>query len=119
MKYFEVRDRATFIPVVAFRPAGLLNPTQDETTRRIIRYGLGSGGWPMIDSGDQPVIVCRLNQVAAKSDPDGWTWNRTLMAAHEYIQNNWDALVSGAVIDVECVLGEKPLKEHKTSEALN
>jgi hypothetical protein len=29
-------------------------------------------------------------------------------SAHEYIQDNWDKLKSGDIIDVEILLGEKP-----------
>lgn len=112
MKYFEVRDRAAFIPVVAFQPAALDQVTLDAATRKVIQYGLGRTGW---DAENPGVLVIRLD--TGRTAPYD-TRGRTMHAAHDYIQNNWNALASGAVIDVECVLGEKSLKEHKTSEAL-
>jgi hypothetical protein len=39
---------------------------------------------------------------------------RTIRVAHNYIQDHWQALADGDVIDVEFILGERPTK--KTSE---
>jgi len=124
MKYLEVRDAGTFIPVVAFLPyevsfAGLSEFALSDPARcRVIDYGLGRSGWPTVYQSAPPaIVVVRLDNVAAKSDPYEWPGgSRTMQAAHEEIRRRWGELRSGDVIDVEFFLGEKPTR--KVSEAL-
>jgi len=61
------------------------------------------------------VVFMRLEDQEAHYDPIAWP-NRTMETAHEYVRSNFDALESGAVVDVEHILGlsEKP----KVSERL-
>jgi len=114
LKYFEVRDSMTFIPVVAFRPsAGAISQGMSDQVRRIVEHGLSRSGW---SRGASSVIVCRLDRVSAHSDQFEWGNNSTLYTAHRFIADNWDDLVTGAVIDVEFILGEKSTV--KVSEAL-
>src|SRR6266851_1243180 len=93
-KLLEIRDRATFIPVMAtaftgdehhlFRAAGYA---------RRQRY----------------VMVVKLTggHVAATYDPFQWNdLSRTMQEAHIFIENNWQAITDGQVIDVEFILGE-------------
>ncbi len=124
MKFLEVRDRATYIPVLALLPsevsfAGLSEFALSEPERcRIIDHGLSRSGWPIVREDNPPaILVVRLDKVDAKSDPYDWpTSSRTMQAAHEDIRRRWNELRSGDVVDVEFFLGET--KTRKTSDAL-
>jgi hypothetical protein len=96
LKLFEVRDRATFIPVMA--------------------VAVNDGEWLFRRAGFGPtpmVYLTHLTSNTCQYDPFAWT-NRTMKTAHMHITENWHALASGAVIDVEFILGETDAP--KTSE---
>lgn len=103
-KLFELRDRMTFIPILATRVApyehGSLQGTVDDLAAE--RYLLRRAGY-----GDPCVIVTRLSAdgMPANCDPYGWG-DRTYTVAHEFIAEHWSELKSGAVVDVEFILGE-------------
>lgn len=100
IKLFEIRDRATFIPVYAFR-ARPLTPDNEAERYLLARAGYG----PVGDS--ECVIVGRLAGHGAQCDPFEWqTGARTLTTAHQFIEAHFDELETGAVIDVEFILGE-------------
>lgn len=103
-KLFELRDRATFIPIIASR---MRSENEDEQEC----YLLGRAGY----SSHEPflILLTRLDGGQATYDPYGWG-GRTFPVAHQFIAENWDALFSGDVVDVEHILGEKP--EKKISE---
>lgn len=95
-KIIEIRDRATFIPVLAVRM---------RSEAPVENYYLGRAGFPW-NSG--MVMVSRLDNGKGQVDPYEWGANpRTMEAAHLYIQSNYDQLQSGDVVDVEFVLKEK------------
>jgi hypothetical protein len=96
LKLFEVRDRMTFIPVMA-----VLVDNGEWLFRRA-----GFGSTPMVYLTHMQSNICQY-------DPFAWT-NRTLKTAHLHIIENWDSLAHGAIIDVEFVLGE--VATPKTSE---
>lgn len=126
LKLFELRDRATFIPIFAFRcrPTSYREGGVDITTPPDFpsharytaeRYLLRRCGYI---EGDQ-IMLGRLDAEDARfsecsCDPYGHSNPRTFTVAHEYIEANWDKLESGAVIDVEFILHET--KEAKVSE---
>ncbi len=99
-KYLEVRDRATCMAVLAIK----VDSTQKD--EREIIYWSGHGGFIM------------MIDLAGPKIERAWThWgknDRTKTQAHKYIEENWDKLKSGDVVDVEFVLGEakKPKKPH-------
>ena len=97
-KLFEVRDRGTFIPVIAT----LMIPVGTEADAEA--FLLKRAGF---DFDSAFVLLARLEGGDALYDPFGWV-NRTMRTAHIYIQDNWDALRSGDVVDVEFILGERP-----------
>jgi hypothetical protein len=99
VKLLEIRDRATFIAAMAIRVSG-----EDGWLMR--RAGFGS---PM-------VYLVALATERACYDPYNWG-NRTMNAAHVYIEREWDHLHDGDVVDVEFVLGETTTP--KTSEWLH
>ena len=104
IKLLEVRDRMTFLPVYAIsaQPA---NGGQGYLLRRC-----GFMGQPA-------VIVARLNG-EGHSTADPYHWNdRTMQAAHLYIEQNFYALSDGDVVDVEFILGETMVP--KTSERMS
>jgi len=91
-KCFEVRDRMTFIPVCAVSTkAG--NAGQLHLLRR--------SGYMAGDT----IILINLNDARAQNDAYAWG-GRTMPIAHEYIQQHFDELADGAVVDVEFILGE-------------
>jgi len=101
MKTFEIRDRATMIPALAIRVAG------GPDDRLIWHAGFGP---------DRPlVILVFLTRMECQWDPHSWpSGARTMPIAHQHIQDHWDDLPDGAVIDVEYLLGETSVL--KTSE---
>ena len=98
-KLFEIRDRATFIPVLAVR---LASRTEAE------RYLLGRTGYGLTSDEQGRYVI--LTKLAAPSesgyDPNGWPNQRTLPTAHRHIIACWERLWSGDVVDVEFLLGE-------------
>lgn len=106
-KVFEVRDRATFMPVLAIAVSGDSDPL-------LRRAGFGP---------DPLVILIPLEHLEGACghrwqwDPHDWeTQARTIPQAHIYIRDNWNFLEDGAVIDVEFILAET--REPKRSEVL-
>lgn len=87
MKYFEVRDRMTFIPCFAFEITGSCYLERSVGFRdRVIMFGRLEGG------------KCYFS-------PFDWG-DRTYHTAHMHITNHWDELNDGDVIDVEFILKE-------------
>lgn len=112
VKLFEVRDRATFIPVMAVRLRNR-DPSEYFLLRRAGYAGEQIDG----PEGDvEPyVILCMLDQVEAHYDAFDWQNRRTMTTAHRYVIAHWKQLESGAVIDVEFILHETA--QPKVSEA--
>jgi hypothetical protein len=106
-KTFEIRDEGTFIPALAVK----LNPACEQD-----RYLLGRAGYgihPDVQAGY--VIVVKLEGCNAQYNSSYWGNGRTMEVAHSFIMEHFDELSSGAVIDVEYILGERT--EPKVSEA--
>jgi hypothetical protein len=95
-KLFELRDAATFIPVVAMRmdPAGKPEPERYLLRRAGYGYGTDIVLFTRVEGGDK-----------AEHDCYSWAGRRTFAVAHQYIQLHWGELESGAVVDVEFLLG--------------
>lgn len=103
-KMFEVRDRMTFIAVVAVS----IKPANPKQSYLLMRSGFNPG------PDDKMVYLFRGHGSSEVCyDPIDWD-SRTLTEAHRYIADNFDMLADGDVIDVEFILGEKP--EPKKSE---
>ena len=97
VRAFELRDRATFIAVLAVNLVPL-NPAQHWLVRRC--------GYAC--EGENNVILTRLDgNGKATNDPYAWG-DRTMQAAHNHIIDKWDELADGHVVDVEFILGEAP-----------
>lgn len=118
VKLFEVRDRATFIPCFGI----LIVPTVSwclglKVVHREEKFLIGRAGFAIDDNLMEPhVMFGRLDEGGeTQYDPYKWAGRaRTLPLAHRYVTKNWKELESGAVIDVEFILGETA--EKKESE---
>ena len=112
IKMFEVRDRATFIPVMAIKP----NPRCEAERALLARGGFGRDA----EAQQRYTIVVKMNDsMGATYDPYAWVkCGRTMNHAHRHIEANWDKLASGDVVDVEFILGETAApKESEASHA--
>jgi len=99
-KTFEVRDRGTFIPVLAVR----LDPVDEHDV-----YLLRSAGYGDAEDQRGYVILIPLTDTS-KASYDIYEWRgscRTYPIAHKHIIDNFDALPNGAVVCVEYILGER------------
>lgn len=106
-KTFEIRDRGTFIPVLAVK----LDPGCEAD-----RYLLGRAGY---QTPSQYVVLMNINGGNGKATSDPYEWgqgSRTMIVAHDYIIKNFTWLNSGDVVCVEHILGER--KTPKISERL-
>lgn len=87
-KLIEIRDKMTMIPALAVR----ISAADGYLARR---SGFGA---PL-------VMLTRLQGGKACFDVYDWG-DRTMTTAHNFIQEKWDEIRSGAVVDVEHILGE-------------
>lgn len=101
-KVFEVRDRMTFIPLIAVR---MNHREADE------RYLVRQAGWR------EEFLFGRMsNDSIALEHVARWRHCATLGTACEFIAQNWEALENGAVIDSEYIRGES--KQPKVKQRL-
>jgi len=102
-KVFEVRDRGTFIPMLAVKM------TADSDAQSYLVHD--RAGYPRVRCA---VMITNLHgERQASSDPYFWG-DRTYAVAHDYITENFDTLKDGDVVDVQFILGET--KAPKISE---
>lgn len=98
----EIRDRATFIPVIAIG----MEPGGHEDAAQAQAYFLARCGYIWTNGTPSVMLVYMSGEKLATADPYFWS-NRTMSNAHIYITEHWSALKDGDVIDVEFILGEK------------
>lgn len=97
VKLLEIRDAATFIPAVAIEVCGYDH------------YLLRAAGY-----GNRPyILLANLNKGPLTYNAFDWG-DRTMHQAHLWINDHWDELKDGSVVDVEFILGET--KEPKQSQ---
>ncbi len=107
-KAFELRDRGTFIPVVAVRMVPYPEGKSETWDNEPERYLLRRAGYTF----ENPcVLLCRMDADGgvrqASYDPYGWgAADRTFQIAHLHITNHFEEIENGAVIDVEYLLKE-------------
>lgn len=118
IKLFEIRDRATFIPAMAV----LVYNDPDARSERE-QYLLGREGYARSRRGESccGMVLTHLGSGQGHSDSRDWERGgaRTMAEAYRYIETCWDELESGAVIDVEFILGEKPEPKQSEQDGLN
>ena len=103
-KLFEIRDRATFIPVLA---TGIEHENEAQS------YLLRRAGFRNPLKPSAPcILVCRINGGGGECQTDPHDWSgRTMVTAHDHIIKNWNQLEDSDVIDVEFILGETRVKK--------
>jgi hypothetical protein len=102
VKCLELRDKATFCPVICIRPV----PENDAQ-----RYLLRRDGYAAADDSSNTTIILIKNQCQGVSyDPYNW-YDRTFRVAHSWIEEHWPELTDGDVIDVEYILFETTEKK--------
>lgn len=117
VKLLELRDRATFIPLLCidmndaheYTDRGFMAEGFTERAYLLRRCGYGLDGYPTIG------IAHAQGGERFRVDPYDWA-DRTYQVAHGYIIQHWSQLKDGDVVDVEFILGETPSK--KISERL-
>jgi len=110
-KLFEIRDRGTLIPVLAVQ----LEPRGEAECWLLAHAGYGQTSL----SQSRYILLCRIEGGSGACHCDPYDWGgqqRTMRAAHDYLTRMFDHLESGAVVDVQYILGET--LEAKTSERL-
>ncbi len=109
-KTFEVRDAGAFIPILAVQ----LCPGNEQD-----RYLIARAGYGRLPANQAAfVMLCLIDGGTGECTSDSYGWKgvaRTMPEAHRYIEDNFEALESGEVIDVQYILQETPTK--KVSEA--
>jgi hypothetical protein len=96
IKCLEIRDSATFIPVICIRPVAV-NAEQ--------LYLLRRDGY-RADEDEDFIIMIDAQCRGVNYDPFNWHDRRTKATAHHFIRENWALLRDGDVVDVEFILGE-------------
>jgi hypothetical protein len=106
-KCLEIRDQATFIPVICVHPI-----PSNEAQRYLLRRDGYSG---RVDEVCIIMIDAQCRDCAY--DPYDWPDQpRTLRVAHEYISNRWAELKDGDVVDVQYILGETSTRKKSERE---
>ena len=95
-KIFEIRDRMTFIPIVAV----CTDPDQLDANEKEC--------WLLLRGGCGPES---LHIFRCDGHPLEAAFGRTVKEAAKHIRMNWDKLTSGDVIDIEFILGESPTQK--------
>ena len=87
-KLLEIRDRGTFIAALAIQVSG-------------------DDGYLMRRAGFQSPMVYLIALATERACYDPYNWgNRTMANAHRHIEQEFDSLKDGDVVDVEFILGE-------------
>lgn len=111
VKCLEVRDAATFLPVICVRPV-----PENEGQRYLLRRDGYRG-----DETERCVILidaqCRRG---AQYDPYNWPGPvSTHQVAHAYIEAHWAELSDGDVVDVEFILGRTQAPKRSERETVD
>ena len=106
MKYLEIRDRGTCVIALAFKFESVGNP---KAARMLSAAGYG------LSSFDQENYVMLMNisggNCEAHTDSMKWSNYRTMTTAHRYIEDNYDDIDNGDLIDVQIILSETDTKK--------
>jgi hypothetical protein len=98
VKLLEVRDRMTFVPMLALKPV----PHNEEERYLLARAGYGRSP----DDQSEYVLLARLDGGELHYDSCAWHNQRTCGTIHRWLQGHWAEVQSGDVVDVEFILGE-------------
>lgn len=102
-KLFELRDRATFIPAIA---------TLMESENPKERYLLGRAGY----GTERRFILLTAIEGGRQAEYDSYSWcYEPWRTVHNWLEEHWDEVQTGAVLDGEFLRGET--SEPKRSES--
>jgi hypothetical protein len=97
VKCLEIRDSASFIPVICIRP------TPDNEAQRYLLRRDGYRG----DDSEHCIIYIQAQCRGVAYDCYDWPHNpRTHRVAHNYVTEHWHELRDGDVVDVQYILHE-------------
>jgi len=99
IKLIELRDRGTFVPMVALK-------FNAHTRQELWLAGRAGFGRTHIDQQCYVLFGPLDCSEAMQYDPYKWRNQRTYGDSHRWLLANWDNLKSGDVIDVEYINGE-------------
>lgn len=107
-KIFEVLDRATCMPVIATKLETDFSQPFEHDAAPIVREHKLLDHLGLDSYGAYKILLSIIGSGYAISqiDPFAWEGSRTKQHAHKYIEEHFDTLQNGAVIDVEFILGE-------------
>ena len=114
-KLFEVRDAATFIPVLAVQFGS------EHEAERYLASRAGYGRTAPEQARYVWVGKIDGNDSGGTYDPHNWPGiSRTMQVAHQHILDNFDTLEPGAVVYVEYILGlqEQPKQSESIDEEM-
>ena len=106
-KIIEVRDRATFAPMLAVKLG-----SDDERERWLLDV---AGFGDTKEEQESYVVLMKISggsgHYSATADPFDWVEarNRTYFCAHRWLSEHFDEIPPGGVLDVEFVLGESKI----------
>lgn len=99
VKLIELRDSATFIPAIAIR---LWRGRFEERLNDPESHWLiGAAGY-----GSPCVLFGRLNGGEFTYDIFDRSGSRTWFNAHRWVEDHWDEIPDGGIVDVRVILGE-------------
>lgn len=103
-KFIEIRDSGTCIAALAMKMIAEDDGVSAMTETRFMKRCGFSQEYPA-------VILMRLDDQKATCDPYDWhslgMGLRTMQTAHDWINQHFDEIESGQVVDVEFILGER------------
>ncbi len=100
IKPLEIRDHATCIGVLAIK----MKSADPIIHRYLSRYGF-PGTTPGMEDNPPAIVMMRVDDQRASSDPYHWG-DRTHQTAHVYIDECFDSLRPGQVVDVRVIANE-------------
>ena len=99
IKLFEIRDRGTTIKAMAIRLGGIESKKE---SRLLASAGFGQSA---VDHQEY-VLFGDMDGGKFQMSSDAYDWDRTKHNAHLYVQEHWDELKTGDLVDVQFILGE-------------
>jgi len=113
IKLFEIRDRGTTIKGMAIRLGSPLGGKRSETPRETRMLASAGFGDDELDHNHY-VLLGDMGGGSFKMESSAYQWSgsRTMKVAHEYIEENWDKLKTGDLVDVQFILGETGEPKH-------
>jgi len=100
VKLFEVRDQGTFMPVMALK----MHAESAPESWLMARAGYGHDPMSHLDY----VLFAPIDGSVIGEINYNWSkWaTHTRLQAHRFIEEHWDELKSGDVIDIEYIMGK-------------